>query len=98
MKTTSQTRRDVMNLAWGLYRAEAKGPNPRSFSDALAGAWRFMKRRAERLTPAWAKGSAPRQIRFASMVSSPIARSLSGQVYAGVRAASAGYHTSRFGA
>lgn len=98
MKTTNETRRTVMSLAWGLFRAELNGPAPRTFADALAGAWRFLKRQAERAAPAWAKGSKARQIRFAPVVSSPIARTLSGQSYAGVRAASAGFLTSRIGA
>jgi len=98
MKTTTQTRRDVMNLAWALFRAEVNRPSPRTFADALAGAWRFFKRQAERIAPKWATGSQPRHVRLGSMIRSPIARTFTGQAYAGVRAAAAGYATSRIGA
>jgi anti-sigma factor ChrR (cupin superfamily) len=98
MKTTNQTRRDVMQVAWGLFRSDANSANPRSFADALTGAWRWVKNLAKLAVPAWAKGGQVRHIRLRSMVTSPIARSLTGQAYAGLNAASAGYVTSRFGA
>ena len=92
----NQLRR-IMLLAWGLYRAEKDGPNPRTFADALAGAWRFIRRAAHTSAPAWAKGSHPRHVRFGSMVQSPIRRSLGNQPYAATSAARAGYLTSRLG-
>ncbi|WP_269514902.1 hypothetical protein [Brevundimonas subvibrioides] len=47
MTTTNQTRRHVMNMAWGLYReAVAQGDRLYTFPQALAGAWRFVKRLA----------------------------------------------------
>ena len=98
MKTTNQTRRDVMQLAWGLFRSALNSTDPRTFADALTGAWRWVKNAAKRVAPAWAKGGQVRHVRLRSMVTSPIARSLTGQAYAGVNAASAGYVTSRFGA
>jgi hypothetical protein len=91
--------RDLMALAWDLYRSELHGPEPRTFADALAGAWRWMKRKAERIAadPRWAKGSRPRTVAFGTMLQSPIRRSLSGQAYADTRAREAGYLTSMVG-
>ncbi len=91
-----QRLRKIMQLAWGLYRADLNGPEPRTFADALAGAWRWTKRNEATAAPAWAKGSRPRSVAFASMVQSPIRRSLSGP-YTNARAYSAGYVTSRLG-
>lgn len=99
MNTATETRREVMLLAWGLYRAELHGANPRSFANALAGAWRWIKGAAARAAaaPRWAKGAQPRHVSFGSMLASPIRRGLSGQAYAGVKAARAGYVTSVLG-
>lgn len=92
--------RDVMELAWGLFRADRGGPEPRAFADALAGAWRWMKGHAARMAkaPAWAKGSRPRTVALNTMLQSPIRRSLSSQPYAETRARAAGYLTSKIGA
>ena len=99
MTAATETRRQVMLLAWSLYRAEVRGPNPRTFADALAGAWRWIKNTAARVAaaPRWAKGAQPRHVSFGSMLASPIRRSLTGQAYAGVNAARAGYVTSALG-
>jgi len=88
--------RDLMTLAWGLFRADRS----RGFADALTGAWRWMKRRGERAAtvPSWAKGTHSRTAILGSMLQSPIRRSLSGQTYAEPRARAAGYLTSRIGA
>ena len=93
-----QTLRNIMNLAWSLYRAELGGPSPRTFSDALAGAWRWTKAAAARIAeaPTWAKGRKSR-VSFAPLVQSPIGRSLTGARFAGVHVAGAGYTTSRLG-
>jgi hypothetical protein len=87
--------RDLMALAWDLYRSD----RARGFADCLAGAWRWMKRKAERVAaqPRWANGSRPRSVAFSSMLQSPIRRSLTGQVYATDRARAAGYVTSMVG-
>lgn len=76
MKTTNETRREIMDLAWGLFRAEVNGPNPRTFADALAGAWRWVKRTAANLAaaPHWAQGSHARTVSFGTMLQSPIRR------------------------
>jgi hypothetical protein len=87
-----------MAMAWGLYRAELNGPDPRTFADALAGAWRVRKRSEVWGALPWADRSRPRHLRIRSMVQSPIRRSLGGQPYASTRAAGAGYLTSRLGA
>lgn len=89
--------RSLMELAWGLYRAELKGPTPRTFADALSGAWRFMKRQATLAPPKWAIMTGPRHVSFGSMLQSPIRRSLRGEPYAGARARAAGYYTSMVG-
>lgn len=82
----------VMRLAWQLFRAEERGPNPRTFADALAGAWRFLKRMAaEAVKPMTG------HVRLNGMVRSPIARGLTGARFAGAEAASRGYTSSRFG-
>lgn len=91
--------KEVMHLAWSLYRAELNGPSPRTFSDALTGAWRWMKGNVARAAqqPRWAQGSRPRTVSFGTMLQSPIRRSMTGQAFSGVRAAEAGYLTSIMG-
>lgn len=89
--------RSLMELAWGLYRAELNGPTPRTFANALSGAWRFMKRQATLAAPKWATMTGPRHVAFRSMLQSPIRRSLRGQPYADTRARSLGYVTSMVG-
>lgn len=86
--------RDVMNLAWGLYRAD----HSRGFADALAGAWRWTKGRAARVAsaPSWAKGDRTMTLQLRSMLQSPIRRSLTGP-YRESRGRSAGYVTSVMG-
>lgn len=76
MNTLTETRREIMVTAWALFRAEAGGPNPRTFADALAGAWRWVKGRAVRLADhaAWMARAAGRTIVFGSMLQSPIRR------------------------
>lgn len=86
-----------MHLAWSLYRAELDGACPRTFADALVGAWRFIKRATHMPAPSWAKGHSPRHLRLAPMIQSPIRRAVAGAPYAGVSAARAGYLTSRLG-
>lgn len=90
--------RSVMQMAWSLYRAELSGPTPRTFADALSGAWGWFKARADRIAngPTWAKGARPMHLPMRSMLQSPIRRGLSGP-YAGARARSAGYVTSMLG-
>lgn len=47
MTTANEVRRSVMTMAWCLYReAVAQGDRLYTFPQALAGAWRFMKRLA----------------------------------------------------
>lgn len=86
-----------MSLAWGLYRAELKGPAPRTFGDALAGAWRWCRASASRVAPRWATAAKPRHIEFRAPIQSPIRRSLSGQAYAYSRAREAGRVTTAVG-
>lgn len=76
MKTTNETRRSVMKVAWSLFREAAKTSEARTFADALAGAWRFIKRMATAKKPAWMKTTGGRiELR------SPIARSAVGRRY-----------------
>lgn len=91
--------KDLMNLAWSLFRAEQNGPNPRTFADALAGAWQWTKSRAERVAAnqRWLNRASGREVSFGSMLQSPIRRSLTGQVYAGRRAWEAGRVTTSVG-
>lgn len=72
MNTTNETRREVMALAWGLFRADPV----RTFADALAGAWRWVKGRAARIAnaPRWTQGSQGRTVSFGTMLQSPIRR------------------------
>jgi hypothetical protein len=49
--------KNIMDLAWGLYRAELNGPCPRTFANALSGAWAWTKRQAAAAKPAWANGT-----------------------------------------
>lgn len=94
--THREMLRKVMNAAWGLFRAEPG----RGFADALAGAWRWVKRAAERVAEAaaWTRRTSGKHVRMASMIRSPIRRAMAGQPYAGVAFARANYLTSRIGA
>lgn len=94
---TNETRREVMELAWDLFRAAAKEANPRTFANALAGAWRWVKGRAERLAkaPKWTRTGG--HVRLNTMLQSPVRRSLGAQAYAGVSAARADYVTTCVG-
>lgn len=89
MTTANETRRHVMNMAWGLYRdAACAGDRLYTFAQALAGAWRFMKRLA---------ASRPALPAFRSPVArSPIARRYGRAAFVGGRA-SATYLTARVG-
>jgi len=102
MTSAAETRRinlrHIMQFAWGLYRAELNGPEPRTFADALAWAWAVRKRSEVWGALPWADQPQRRHLRLRSMAQSPIRRSFGGQPYASTRAASAGYLTSRLGA
>ena len=90
---------DIMEMAWGLFRAEQHGPDPRTFADALAGSWRWFKSRAARKAsqPKWATSPRAAPVAFKSMLQSPIRRSLGGAAYANTTAACMGYLTSTLG-
>lgn len=85
--------REVMQTAWGLFRAEA---GRRTFADALAGAWRWVKKSAA-ANAAWAARNSGRTVSFGTMLQSPIRRSLGSQPHASRRAGEAGYVTSMIG-
>ena len=89
MTTANETRRHVMNMAWGLYRdAVFAGDRLYTFPQALAGAWRFMKRAA---------ASKPTVPTFRSPVArSPIAHRYGRAAFVGGRG-SAAYLTARVG-
>jgi hypothetical protein len=89
--------KNIMDLAWGLYRAELNGPCPRTFANALSGAWAWTKRQAAAAKPAWANGTHSRTLYLASPVQSPIRRATVGP-YAFDRSYRAGRLTSRLGA
>ena len=93
MKTINETRRRVIALAWEPYRMNRNAPDPRTFADARAGAWRCIKRLHAAPKPRWAQGSARRTVEFFSPIYSPIARRLLGQDPAGVLAHKAAYFT-----
>ncbi|WP_428149707.1 hypothetical protein [Brevundimonas sp.] len=88
MTTTTETRRSVMKVAWSLFREAARSEDARSFADALAGAWRWVKKLAKRR---------PTRSRGAFFVRSPIARRYGPAAYVGGRASPA-YLASRMGA
>lgn len=84
--------RQVMETAWYAFRnRHIPGSNVRTFADALRNAWSFHR-------PVRKSAAPSRHVLLRSMIQSPIRRSLSGQAYAGVTAARAGYLTSRIGA
>lgn len=74
--------RELMALAWGLYRADPA----RTFADALSGAWRWSKACPKRWADnaAWAKRHKV-GVAYGSLIGSPIRRSLSGLPHAGDR-------------
>lgn len=97
MKTTNETRRQVMVTAWDFYRTDLRSSHPRTFADALAGAWRFIKELATVKLPSWARGSGRRTVQFGSLSQSPIERSLTGKAYSGWRSHKAAYTTASVG-
>lgn len=87
--TTKETRRSVMTVAWSLFRTAAENDEPRTFSDALAGAWRWVKKLANMKRPAWPQGS---------LVSrSAVGRHYGSRAFVGGRSSQA-YLTARVGA
>jgi hypothetical protein len=83
MIVNNQVRRDIMKLAWGLYRSDqGPGRGNRSFADALAGAWRFHKRNAAAKPSRWARGRKPRFVHLTGSAYSPADRALQGQPWA----------------
>ena len=90
--------RDVMETAWSLYRAELRGPSPRTFANALAGAWAWVKGRAARAVSNAAFLRRHRGgVAFGSLIGSPIRRSLGSAPHAGDRFRTACATTSRLG-
>ncbi|MDI1365810.1 MAG: hypothetical protein PSX79_13285 [bacterium] len=98
MIVNNQTRREVMELAWDLFRSALGTADARSFADALKGAWRYMKKMATWQPPKWARGSGARTVQLSpTLYRSPIARALQGQAYASNKAHKAAYMTARLG-
>lgn len=87
MITANETRRSVMTVAWSLFRAALTAGEPRTFADALAGAWRWVKKLAK---------TRPMASRGTWQIRSPIARRYGAAAYVGGRA-SAAYLASRIG-
>jgi len=67
--TANQTRRSVMLMAWGLFRADPA----RAFGDCLRGAWKLIKapvsRYAKRIVAAHASGA---RVDCGSLVKAPL--------------------------
>lgn len=96
MQITNETRRSVMKVAWALFREAATNGIARPFCDALAGAWRFIKRMAAAKKPSGiiANGGC---LEFRSpLVRSPIARRYGAMARVGGRSSLA-YLTARVG-
>ena len=69
MKTTNAVRREILNLAWRIFRQRhVPGCNVRTFGDALRNAWAWVKRQAAPVI------AATRHLRLGSMLQSPIRR------------------------
>jgi hypothetical protein len=95
-----QFLREIMVLAWDLYRTDLRSSHPRTFADALAGAWRWTKRKAERQaeTAAWVRRVKANDGKLSpSLIRSPIRRSLTGHRYVGACDFAAAYSTARLG-
>lgn len=90
MHTTNETRRSVMTVAWSLFREAAKVGQSRTFSDALSGAWRWVKR-LHAVRPAWMRGKGgPRTVVLRSPIApSAIARRHGATAFAGGRSSHA---------
>jgi hypothetical protein len=89
MTTAQETRRRVMTVAWSLFREAAKGGEPRSFADALTGAWRWVKRLAK---------AKPFAVRNGSLIArSAVARHYGAAAFVGGRSSHA-YAASQMGA
>lgn len=93
MQITNETRRSVMKVAWALFREAATNGVARPFCDALAGAWRFIKRMAAAKKPSRNGGC----LEFRSpLARSPIASRYGAMARVGGRSSQA-YLTARVG-
>lgn len=82
MSATHRTfLRELMQLAWGLFRTD----RTRAFADCLAGAWRWAKASPERRAANQRWAFRRTHVAYGSLVQSPIRRSHSGLPYAGDR-------------
>jgi hypothetical protein len=89
MQITNETRRSVMKVAWSLFREAAKAQDPRTFADALSGAWRFIKRMAAAKKPAWMKSNSGRVELRSPIAGSAVARRYGGAAFVGGRSSHA---------
>jgi hypothetical protein len=87
--TTDETRRSVMTVAWSLFRSAAADGAPRTFGDALAGAWRWVKKLATVKRASWSRGSV--------VARSAVVRHYGSAAFVGGRSSHA-YMASRMGA
>ncbi len=93
MKMTNADRRQIMGLAWELFREGG-----RSFAQALKGAWRITKGIATAARDFMARAVRNGgRVQFGSPISSPIDRQLGGRRYASVLSRRAAYTTARLG-
>ena len=88
MSITNETRRSVMKVAWGLFREAMRAGESRTFADALAGAWRWVKKLAAMKRRSWSNGG--------GVARSAIGRRYGAAAYVGGRSSTA-YLAARVG-
>ena len=91
--TATETRRTVMNTAWGLFREGRTMRDGRTFAQCLGWAWAHVRREIAK-----AAFAAMQVVRLSpSLIRSPIARASAGLRYGGRSDFKAAYLTARVG-
>lgn len=97
MKTERRNQlRQIMNVAWGLFREADNATEPRTFADALAGAWRFIKRLNATPCRLARQLRAGGHVQMAATISSPVRRFYGAKAVVGGRS-SVAYLAGRMG-
>lgn len=97
MKTERRNQlRQIMTVAWGLFREAGDTTEPRTFADALAGAWRFIKRLTATPCRLARQLRAGGHVLMADTIASPVRRFYGAMALVGGRG-SVAYLASRIG-
>lgn len=88
--------RQIMTVAWGLFREASTTAESRTFADALAGAWRFIKRLTATPCRLARQLRAGGHVQMADTIASPVRRFYGAKTHVGGRG-SVAYLAARVG-